>query len=223
MNTSPKKMSLGFTLIEMIVSLGVFAVVVTITTGALITLIAGNQRFQREQTITTNLAFALDSMTREIRSGFNYYCASGAGTPFGTVNHEVVSTGAVNDAGVGNTLLRRDCSGGRGNNNLHGISFYEGGNSITTGAGVRRILYYVDMNAETLYRRVGNDAPESIISGDIRIVNADFFVTSTQSLLSDNDVDQPAVTIHIEAASRSDTTGKTYLMQTTVSQRPLDL
>lgn len=212
----------GFTLIEMIVSLGVFAVVVTITTGALITLIAGNQRFQREQNTTTNLAFALDSMTREIRTGYNYYCASGAGAPFDTANHEMTS-GAVEDAGVGSTLVRRDCASGRGSATIHGISFFEGGNSITTGAGVRRILYYFDLTAGTIYRRVGNATPESIISDDITIINADIYVSDSAQLLGGNDVNQPTVTIHVEARDRADTTGETYLMQMSVTQRSLDI
>lgn len=205
----------------MIVSLGVFAVVVTITTGALITLIAANQRFQKEQNTTTNLAFALDSMSREIRTGFNYYCASGAGSPF-TGAHEDVS-GTVIDAGVGSPLYRRDCAGGRGAATLHGISFYEGGNSITTGAGVQRILYYFDVDAGAIYRRVGDGPSESIISDDIMIVNADIFVTHTAQLLADNDANQPTVTIHVEARDRADITGETYLMQTTVTQRALDI
>ncbi|MBY0309952.1 type II secretion system GspH family protein [Patescibacteria group bacterium] len=213
----------GFTLIEMIVSLGVFSVVVTITAGALITLIATNQRFQREQNTTTNLAFALDSMTREIRTGSNFYCATGTGTPFDNGAHEHLSGGVI-DAGVGSSLLRRDCPDGRNGESLHGISFFEGGNSITTDPGVRRILYYFDLTAGTIYRRVGDERPEQIISNTIEIVDADIYVTDTNIMLATPaDTKQPTVTIHIEARDRSEPSSETYLMQTTVTQRSLDI
>jgi len=75
MKSSPTS-QFGFTLIEMIVSLGLFSIVITISVGALLVLIATNEQLQAEQSVMTNLSFALDSMTREIRTGTNYYCAS---------------------------------------------------------------------------------------------------------------------------------------------------
>ncbi len=64
----------GFTLIEMIVSLGIFSIVSTMTVGSLLVLISGNQQLQGEQNAMTNLAFAIDSMTREMRTGSSYVC-----------------------------------------------------------------------------------------------------------------------------------------------------
>src|SRR6056297_849303 len=71
-----KQTTAGFTLIEMIVSLALFSVVVTISVGALLVLIASNRQLQDEQAVLTNLSFALDSMTREIRTGSAYVCRS---------------------------------------------------------------------------------------------------------------------------------------------------
>ncbi|MFT7644712.1 MAG: prepilin-type N-terminal cleavage/methylation domain-containing protein [Candidatus Paceibacteria bacterium] len=208
---------LGFSLVEMIVSLGLFSVVITISVGALLMLVATNEQLQSEQTVMTNLSFAIDSMTREIRTGTNYYCVARAnpGGLFSTAADQSTLDG-TNDCDEGNS----------GSRSLQGISFIEGGNSVTGGAD--RILYFYDQtgfeNDGKIMRRVGNDAPQSIVSSGIYITNAEFFVSGSESLDSDpTEVDQAAVTIFIEARESSDSTGKPYRIQTTVVQRTLDI
>lgn len=228
MTTQPHQF--GFTLIEMIVALGLFSVVTTITTGAMLMLVSANQKFHFEQNIMTNLSFAVDSMTREMRTGFNYYCASGAlpsEAPFGGAQHENTQ-GEVVDLGQ-TAALRRDCDAGRGNSRLHGVSFYESGESVT-GPSFRRILYFYDATEQMIYRRVGNNDPEPIVSSGVNITSADFFVRDSSPLLidatlADNDADQPSVTLYLtaEAADDTATTPRSFTVQTTVSQRSLDL
>jgi prepilin-type N-terminal cleavage/methylation domain-containing protein len=215
----------GFTLIEMIVSLGVFSVVATTSVGAMLVLISTNQQLQSEQSVMTNLAFALDTMTREIRTGYNYYCeqqpnyASSGGTNIfnNSNNHENI---------VGTSV--QDCPSGRSHSthNLQGVSFYEGGSSITGSEGARRIMYYfdgTDPENKTIMRRVGNQPAQSIVSSGLSIVNAEFVVTGSSDLENTGNAEQPTVTVYIEAQDRNDSTGKTYYLQTTVTQRTLDL
>ena len=64
----------GFSLVELMVSLSIFAIVMIISVGTLLILIDANERAQIEYTAMTNLTFALDSMTREIRTGYDHYC-----------------------------------------------------------------------------------------------------------------------------------------------------
>jgi prepilin-type N-terminal cleavage/methylation domain-containing protein len=64
----------GFTLVELMVSLSVFSIVMLISTGVLLVMIDVNAKGQALYSSYSNLAFALDSMTREIRTGRNYYC-----------------------------------------------------------------------------------------------------------------------------------------------------
>ena len=226
----PLQFQSGFTLIEMIVALGLFAVVTTITTGAVLMLVATNQKFHFEQSVMTNLSFAVDSMTREMRTGFNYYCATGAASntaPFGGAQHETAE-GLVVDAGQ-TSALRRDCETGRGTNRMHGVSFFESGDSVT-GTGALRILYFYDATEQMVYRRIGNGNPEPIVSEGIDITAADFFVWDSSPLLadttlSDNDADQPSITLYLTAESVDDTdaTPKSFTIQATVNQRSLDL
>ncbi len=62
----------GFSLIEIMVSLAIFAIVVVVATGALLSTIDATKKAQATQTVLTNLNLALEGMTREIRTGSDY-------------------------------------------------------------------------------------------------------------------------------------------------------
>lgn len=64
----------GFTLIEIIVSLGIFAIVATVALGALVKIISANKKAQTILASVTNINYALETMSREMRVGRNYYC-----------------------------------------------------------------------------------------------------------------------------------------------------
>jgi prepilin-type N-terminal cleavage/methylation domain-containing protein len=203
----------GFTLIEMIVSLGVFSIVVTTAVGALLMLISTNQQLQAEQSVMTNLSFALDTMTREIRTGLNYYCAdSSGGDNFvftNNNNHEVLASST------------KDCVNGR-MGSKQGISFFEGGSSLSQGSD-RRILYYYDADLRTILRKLGNVDSESIVSSGLIIEDVQFYVTGSNKLKDGGDTDQPTVTVYIVATEKEDADSKRYYLQTTITQRILDL
>ncbi len=65
-------MTKGFTLIELMVAIGLFASVMTIAASAYLIMIHISQRAQAIATGIDNVSFALGSMTRNIRSGSNY-------------------------------------------------------------------------------------------------------------------------------------------------------
>ena len=67
----------GFTLVELIVAVGLFALVMTIASGAYIIMIGASRHAQAIATGVDNLSFALDEMTREIRTGTQYSCGGG--------------------------------------------------------------------------------------------------------------------------------------------------
>src|SRR3989344_8318173 len=70
----------GFTLIEMIVSIALFAVVMTVAVGALLSLTGANKKAQALQSVMNNLNISVDSMVRNIRMGREYNCGGGSGT-----------------------------------------------------------------------------------------------------------------------------------------------
>ena len=76
----------GFTLLEMIVSVGIFAVVMVVITGAYLTLISLDRRARATNQVVSNLYFAVDTMARGIRTGINYRCVHSTGSIDGVGN-----------------------------------------------------------------------------------------------------------------------------------------
>jgi len=70
-------MQRGFTLIEMLVSIALFAVIMTMALGALLSLSVADRRAEAVKSGMDNLTFALDSMSRAIRTGSVYHCGTG--------------------------------------------------------------------------------------------------------------------------------------------------
>ena len=64
--------SSGFTLIEMLVAVALFATVMTIAVGSLISIVGASRRSIAAQSVINNLNFAIDDMSRTIRNGTDY-------------------------------------------------------------------------------------------------------------------------------------------------------
>jgi prepilin-type N-terminal cleavage/methylation domain-containing protein len=69
--------SRGFSLIEIVVSVGLFAIVMLIATSAYYTLISLDRRARATNQVVNNLWFAVDAMTRGIRTGTEFKCING--------------------------------------------------------------------------------------------------------------------------------------------------
>lgn len=67
----------GFTLIEILVSLSLFLVVMTISMGSVLSVFDANRKSESLKIVMDNLNFTLESMSREIRFGKNYHCGGG--------------------------------------------------------------------------------------------------------------------------------------------------
>jgi len=90
------KKSRGYTLVELIVAVGLFALVMTLVSGAYIVMISLTERAQGTATGIDNLSFALETMTRNIRMGMDYSCNGGGdcssgGSTFSFTNSKGVS------------------------------------------------------------------------------------------------------------------------------------
>lgn len=87
----------GYSLLEMIVSVGIFGIVMLAATGAYLSLIKLDREARATNDLANNLTFAVDSMARAIRTGTAYKCnnssaspncTSTAGTSFGFLDSE---------------------------------------------------------------------------------------------------------------------------------------
>jgi prepilin-type N-terminal cleavage/methylation domain-containing protein len=196
----------GFTLIEMMVALALFTVVITIAVGAFLSLIGQSSQLQGEQKVMTSLNFALDSMTREIRTGTSYYCAT-----------DVDAQGSVDESDL---TLVKDCTGG-----VDGMSFVEAGSSLSSGSTGGRIAYGFNSASGTIVRQIAANSAEAMTSSDVKITSMKFYVSGSKPQSDGgtppNSV-QPTVTVLITAEDPDDTS-KSYTLETTVTQRQLDL
>ncbi len=67
-----RRFAAGYTLVELIVSLGVFGIVVTLAAGSYFIVLSANRYAQATSTSIDNFSFVLEKMTRSIRTGYNY-------------------------------------------------------------------------------------------------------------------------------------------------------
>jgi len=87
----PAHYSRGYTLIELIIAVGLFALIMTLASGAYLVMIGISRQTQSVTTGINTLAFALETMTRTIRTNTNYGCPTSGtecsgGTTFSVVN-----------------------------------------------------------------------------------------------------------------------------------------
>ena len=86
----------GFTLIELMVSVAIFTVVMVIALGALLSISAAERKAETLKSVMNNLSFALEGMSRTIRTGLNYHCDTSniSGSTLVPQNCPNASTGA---------------------------------------------------------------------------------------------------------------------------------
>ena len=73
---SMKDSERGFTLIELMVSLSLFAIVVTVSLGSILGIFDANRKSRSLKAVMTNLNLATEEMSKEMRYGTNYHCGS---------------------------------------------------------------------------------------------------------------------------------------------------
>ncbi|MEK7503275.1 MAG: type II secretion system protein [Patescibacteria group bacterium] len=87
----------GFTLLEMIISMGVFAVAALIGVGSLLALTSAQRKALVFQSTQDNIRFAVEAMARDIRTGNFYYC--------GTSSSDIPASPSYKDCASGGPSL----------------------------------------------------------------------------------------------------------------------
>jgi prepilin-type N-terminal cleavage/methylation domain-containing protein len=64
----------GFTLVELMVSIAVFLVIMTISLGSIISILDAGRKARSLKQVMTNLNFAAEVISREVKFGRNYHC-----------------------------------------------------------------------------------------------------------------------------------------------------
>lgn len=186
----------------MIVALAIFSVVALVALGALVRIISANQKAQAIQTAVTNLNFALESMSREIRMGVNYHCDSSTGTYDGsnlTFQACAPNAAATGVSVIAFTSTRRDTA-----NNCNLATVYRMG-TIGTGIHLQKAEQMVCSIS------VGNNDFVDILSPNVTLTDYHFSVSADS---------YPLVFLEFIGYAGDKEKNRTYFdVQTAVSER----
>ncbi len=102
----------GFSLIELMVSVTLFAIVMMVAMGTILSIVDGNKKNQAYVVAIGNLNYAVDNMTREIKTGYGYQ--SGVNSGFGcaetftfhNTNDDELIYSLEDDGGVGRLYIK---------------------------------------------------------------------------------------------------------------------
>jgi type II secretory pathway pseudopilin PulG len=215
MKTKRQKKKNGFSLIEIVVSLGIFMAVVTIAMGAVLTLFDSNKRVQDLKSIINNLNVSLDSMTRELVVGSNYVCGGITGSLPGPMDQ---ITECPDDAGAGAGTTIVFCS-----SDNQPIAYRYLGQGID-----RRIgdLENTDTECQAGTSIEWLEEWIRITAPEVKINDMKFYVSapeSPQSGVGDSCFKQSRVLIKIDGEAGRENRKTEFELQTTISQRMPDL
>ncbi len=184
----------GFTLIEMMVSVAIFAIVVTSGMGALTMILKSYRYSQSEKKSADSLSYVLENMTREIRLGHNYY----AGSDLGGANSDDFKSGVIKLEEEG-SLIGFQASDNRG-----------------------YVIYHIkDNEIWKKFIREGGNTTDFSLTDKTQVVLNNTRVTVMNT--DKEDMKQPIVWIQLSASVPGKDDNNVKVIQTLVSQRDLDI
>lgn len=193
-SSSVVKKSRGFTLVELLVALGIFSIIITISLGSILSIIDAGRKSQSLNSVMTNLNFTMDVMSREIKFGKHYYCGIDISIPH---------------------VLSQDCTGAvipPGNS----ITFTTS-DGIDTIYRLNTVTNQVEKSVDHGLTYIGVTSPE------INVQQLSFYIFGTTPFSPTNDTSQPRVFIIIRGfAGTKVSSQSTFIIQTVLSQRSLD-
>jgi len=199
----------GFSLVEMLVAIGIFMSIMTIAITSLISIISANKKAQAIKSTIDNVTFAVETMSRDMRVGNSYQCSTDG----------YVFAQQCND--------RNDNIGGiavRYINNLGKLITYKYNSSPTNSTD--GVLTRTECPDKVVCNTQGqNDGKvDNLISQDsnVNITNMKFYVVGADNennpVISERT--QPKIIITVSGLiSVKDINDTTFNLQTSVSQR----
>ncbi|OGC84957.1 hypothetical protein A3F55_03000 [Candidatus Adlerbacteria bacterium RIFCSPHIGHO2_12_FULL_53_18] len=201
----------GFTLIELMVSVTIFIVVMTISLGALLSISAAERKAEALKTVMNNLNFGLESMARTIRTGITYHCPAGGGAAL----YE------PQDCSGGDDYFAFEAVGGDINDNGDQVVYFYEPDPLDCGA---------NHIGGCIMRSVASGAnPLPITASEINVTNLTFYVRgSVPEFESDPTTSQPKVVITLigdipsQVSAAGVVQSTQFRLQTSVTQRLYD-
>ncbi len=203
----------AFTLVEMMVSVSLFLIVMVIVLGALLAIVDGNKKTQAINSVANNLNSAIESMVRDIKTGYKYKCLQS--------NRTVITGGEASqcDASVAQSSISfiSTITG-----TPRAVQYWLEQDGTTGRFGIKKYFCPANVtNPATNCTAAGssNFKEMFITSPDISITKLEYYVKVPSS-----GTDQPGVFIVIKGtAYLNKTQSSDFSVQTFVSQRLLNI
>ena len=200
-----KKRSRGFTLIELMISMTIFSVLITIGLGAVLNIMRAHTMSQNMRSAMDNLNFIMEDMSRNMRLGTNFHC-------FDVGGHVSDTDTGLDGFGV---PIPRDCSfSSNGVNNK----------IVFSGVSGQTISYIITPPSDgtiQIEKKVGSGSWQVLTPTAITInyFKSGFVVVGAPQ----GDGLQPVVNITLSGSVLYQGVNKSdFSIQTTVASRPLD-
>ncbi len=218
----------GFTLVEMLVVLGLFSFIMTLSTGVLYSTQAINVKMQESQSVLNNVSVSLETITRDIRYGSKFYC---------------LDTLPLNRSIWADYVLyvqnRRNCSyGTEGMNHGGKVLIFKAVDAVNVND---RVAYYASTTStgNVILKEEYTNGVRSIYqvtANDVKISSLVFYVSGASSTVltkdtlnidipGSNDYIQPLISLIISGETIPLSDGSTttpFIVQTSISSRFLD-
>ncbi|MFA6177302.1 MAG: hypothetical protein WC694_00165 [Candidatus Paceibacterota bacterium] len=185
----------GYTIIETMISVSLFVIIVTIAMGSLLNANLLHKKSQKMRSIIDNLSFIMEDMSRNLRTGYNYHCIDG-GDP-SLINTDVRSCSDIN--GGGGISFKSSL----GDQWVYFIGTYGGKDGI-----------FRSFDGGNTFIQLNSDEIEIDSISSFKVEGAE---------LPPGDSQQPFVTIKLVGRIISDGVSSTFSLQTSVSQRRIDI
>lgn len=188
----------GYTIIETMIAVSVFLIVVVMGIGALLNVHLINKKSQSMRSIMDSLSFAMEDMSRNIRTGYNYHCIGSAS----------------------NLDQPEDCINGQG----QGIAF-ECGDNIACDTNEPNDQWVYLISGGKLFRSTSgdivNDIKTQMTPDEIVLDEGTHNFSVIGSAVGDGQ--QPLVIIRLVGEITNKGVNTPFSLQTAVSQRLIDL
>ncbi len=198
------KKQAGFTLIEMIVVVGLFSVVLTIAMGAIFTVVNANKTSQGLAAVMDNLSGALDVLSRNTRFGNFYQCGDLNG-------FTAIAEPGAHNCGTGNPVFAFHPYN-KAANVMWAYKFIK--NTETTG----RLWRCEGTSGSSDITSSSTGGCDPVTASEVYLTNIKFYVDGTTVQQQ-----QPRVFIIVDGYALSGTIQQPFSIQTLISQRTLNI
>ncbi len=184
---------------EMIVSIGLFTIVLFISSSAFLAVLNADRKSRATRIAIDNLNLSLEDMSRRIKTGTTYNCGGGAGTANCSTGGTIL---AITDQDDQRVIYKRGIGTGAVTAGGCGSALFSGSQGCLVRDKAGTVL--------------------AVTGKDINIQNLRFVVNGTDPF-STPDVVQPYVVVLVDGVTTAGKITSAFKLQTTITQRMYDL